>query len=43
MIDRSCYKLFGFIDNICEWIANKLAGQRCKCKNKKDEYTYSYQ
>ena len=37
MLDKFCYKFFGSIDNICEWIANKLAGPRCKCKkNKKD-------
>tara|TARA_R110002072_G_scaffold125277_1_gene261070 strand:+ start:340 stop:552 length:213 start_codon:yes stop_codon:yes gene_type:complete len=32
MIDKFCYKLFGTLDNICEWIANKIAGKRCKCK-----------
>ena len=32
MIDKFCYKFFGTIDDICEWIAKKLAGKRCKCK-----------
>jgi len=32
MIDKFCYKFFGALDNICEWIANKIAGKRCKCK-----------
>ena len=32
MIDKFCYKFFGTIDDICEWIAEKLAGKRCKCK-----------
>jgi hypothetical protein len=32
MIDKFCYKFFGTLDNICEWIANKIAGKRCKCK-----------
>lgn len=32
MIDRFCYKFFGTLDNICEWIAKKIAGPRCKCK-----------
>ncbi len=32
MIDKFCYKFFGTLDNICEWIAEKLAGKRCKCK-----------
>ena len=37
MLDKFCYKFFGGIDNICEWIANKLAGPRCKCKKKKKD------
>jgi len=32
MIDKFCYKFFGTVDSICEWIAEKLAGKRCKCK-----------
>ncbi len=32
MIDKFCYKFFGKLDDICEWIAEKLAGKRCKCK-----------
>jgi hypothetical protein len=32
MIDKFCYKFFGVLDSICEWIAEKLAGKRCKCK-----------
>jgi hypothetical protein len=32
MIDRFCYKFFSTMDDICEWVANKIAGQRCKCK-----------
>jgi phage tail protein X len=35
MIDKICYKFFAKIDNVCEWIANKLAGPRCKCGKKK--------
>jgi len=37
MIDKFLYSFFGKIDNITEWIANKLAGPRCKCKKKKNE------
>ena len=32
MIDKFCYKFFGTLDNIREWIANKISGKRCKCK-----------
>jgi len=32
MIDKFCYKFFGTLDDICEWIANKISGKRCKCK-----------
>jgi hypothetical protein len=32
MIDKFCYKFFGKLDDICEWIAEKLAGKRCECK-----------
>ena len=35
MIDRFVYKCCGFIDDFCEYIANMLAGPRCKCKKKK--------
>ena len=35
MLDKFCYKFFGAMDAICEWIAEKLAGKRCKCKCKK--------
>jgi hypothetical protein len=37
MLDNFCYKFFGKIDDICEWIAKKLAGKRCKCNSKKLE------
>ena len=38
MLDRFLYNVFGKLDDLCEWIANKLAGPRCKCckKKKKD-------
>ncbi len=32
MIDKFCYKFFGTLDDICEWVANKIAGKRCECK-----------
>jgi hypothetical protein len=35
MLDRFWYKFFSNMDDICEWIANKLSGPRCKCKKKK--------
>jgi len=35
MLDRFLYKIFGGLDTMCEWIANKLAGPRCECKKKK--------
>ena len=35
MLDRFLYKFFGKLDNLCEWIANKLAGPRCKCGRKR--------
>jgi len=31
MIDKFCYKFFGTLDDICEWVANKISGKRCKC------------
>ena len=34
MLDRFIIN-FVVLDNLCEWIANKLAGPRCKCKKKK--------
>ena len=34
MIDNFCYKLFSKIDDICKWIAEKLAGKRCGCNSK---------
>ena len=34
MIDKFCYKFFGTMDNICAWIAEKLAGKRCGCNLK---------
>jgi len=37
MIDKYILKFCGFIDNIFEWIANKLAGPRCQCKKKKKD------
>ena len=37
MIDRFLYNMFSKIDDICEWIANKIAGPRCQCKKKKNE------
>ena len=36
MIDKLCYKFFGALDNICEWVANKIFGPRCKCGKKKN-------
>ena len=39
MIDKYIIKFLEKIDNINEWIANKLAGPRCKCKKKKNEQT----
>ena len=36
MIDKFLYKLFGGLDTLCEWIANKLSGPRCQCKKKKN-------
>jgi hypothetical protein len=35
MLDKILYKFFGWIDNACEKIFSKIAGPRCKCKNKK--------
>ena len=35
MIDKFLYAFFGGLDRLCEAVANKLAGPRCKCKNKK--------
>ena len=35
MLDKFFYKFFSGIDNIFEWIANKLSGPRCKCGKKK--------
>jgi hypothetical protein len=32
MLDRFLYNFFGGLDSICEWVANKIAGPRCKCK-----------
>jgi len=37
MLDRFLYKVFGKLDDLCEWVANKLAGPRCKCKKKKKD------
>ena len=40
MLDKYIIKACEVIDNVCEWIANKLAGPRCKCgKKKKDAQT----
>ena len=35
MIDKICYNFFSMMDDICEWVAKKIAGPRCKCKKKK--------
>ena len=35
MLDKYIIKFLETIDNACEWIANKLAGPRCKCGKKK--------
>ena len=44
MIDKFLYKLFGGLDILCEWIANKLSGPRCQCKKKKDsKRTYKHE
>ena len=37
MIDKFLYNFFGKLDNLREWIANKLAGPRCKCGKKKKD------
>jgi len=37
MIDKYIIKTCEVIDNVCEWIANKLAGPRCKCGKKKKD------
>jgi len=37
MIDKYIIKACEVIDNVCEWIANKLAGPRCKCGKKKKD------
>jgi len=34
MIDRICYNFFSKMDDICAWIAEKLAGKRCGCNLK---------
>ena len=40
MIDKYIIKACEVIDKFCEYIANKLAGPRCKCgKKKKDAQT----
>ena len=44
MIDKFLYKFFGGLDTICEWVANKLAGPRCQCKEKKNsKRTYKHE
>jgi len=35
MIDKYIIKFCEMVDNITDWIANKLAGPRCKCGKKK--------
>ena len=43
MIDKYILKFCGLLDNMCEWIANKLAGPRCQCKKKKNsKRTYKH-
>ena len=34
MIDKIFYKFFSTVDNICEWVAKKIAGPRCECKKR---------
>ena len=34
MIDKFCYNFFSKMDDICEWVAKKILGPRCKCKLK---------
>ena len=34
MIDKFLYKFFGKLDDICGWVANKIAGPRCRCNSK---------
>ena len=37
MLDKYIIKACEAIDNFCEYIANKLAGPRCKCGKKKKD------
>ena len=37
MIDKFCYRFFAKMDDICEWIANKISGPRCQCKKKSNK------
>jgi hypothetical protein len=44
MIDKFLYKVFGGLDTMCEWIANKLSGPRCQCKKKNNsKRTYKHE
>ena len=42
MIDKFLYAFFGGLDRLCEAVANKLAGPRCKCK-KNSKRTYKHE
>ena len=35
MLDRFIYKFFAGLDRLCQTVATKMAGKRCKCKKKK--------
>ena len=35
MIDKFFYKFFAGLDKLCEAIATRIAGKRCKCGKKK--------
>ena len=37
MLDKYIIKACEVIDKFCEYIANKLAGPRCKCGKKKKD------
>ena len=35
MLDRFLYKFFAGLDRLCEAVAARMAGPRCKCGKKK--------